>query len=99
MKKIRQTPVGSTPPKCGGWVPLIADPSEGWSPTLIDDPTLVIAGIRRTRDERGNSRTFYKQMVCQKELRRLRRKVARVIERDKKEEREARMLRFMLRNL
>lgn len=91
--------VDPSPTKSGGWQNLDAPASEGWSLQLLDDSTLCIVGIRRTRDERGNVKTFYRQVTTAKETRRLRRKLAKVIEHDKKEEREARKLRLLLRAL
>ncbi|HWY70900.1 MAG TPA: hypothetical protein VNX88_19685 [Terriglobales bacterium] len=90
MKKAldfdKQTPVSRL-----GWTPSfdVPDPADGWSTKLItDDPTLVVRAVRRTRDDNDNGRwkTYYLQVVSKKELKRMRARLKRVIEKSKKEE-------------
>lgn len=87
---MRKTYCGSTPAKTG-WTPSfnVPDPAEGWRTTYItDDPTLVIRGVRRTRDDNDHGRwkTYYLQMISKKHLKKMRVKLQRVIDKAQREE-------------
>src|SRR5689334_14992545 len=93
MKKAVNYDKPTPPVPKVGWAPSfeVPDAAEGWTTKpIMDDRTLLFRAVRGTRDDSDHRRwkTYYLQVVSEREVKRMRRKLQRMIEKDKTEQRK-----------